>query len=171
MKIGGKKSGNRGKFPPKISKMPGRVGQKMPHPRGFHPNRAQNGQKGVVGSEGSRPKRLAPLFSTPYYSPSAIRASGVDVIAGRDRDAGQWGFRVLGFNTVLQDYAWQATGWWLLLLIFWACRLLGSSSGPMTTRGLCWKADVTVTVTVTDGAELRLNIFHTHLVGKPPDTP
>jgi hypothetical protein len=58
---------------------------------------------------------------------------------------------------------WQATGWWLLLLTFFACRLFGSSSGTltrrsmlesrsssgtMTRRGLCWKADVTVTVTV-----------------------
>jgi hypothetical protein len=37
----------------------------------------------------------------------------------------------------------------LLLLTFLACRLFGSSSGTMTRRGLCWKADVTVTVTVT----------------------
>jgi hypothetical protein len=36
----------------------------------------------------------------------------------------------------------------LLLLTFLACRLSsGSSSGTMTRRGLCWKADVTVTVT------------------------
>jgi hypothetical protein len=34
----------------------------------------------------------------------------------------------------------------LLLFTFLACRLSsGSSSGTMTRRGLCWKADVTVT--------------------------
>jgi hypothetical protein len=32
----------------------------------------------------------------------------------------------------------------LLAQTMLACRLFGSSSGPMTGRGLCWKADVTV---------------------------
>jgi hypothetical protein len=48
---------------------------------------------------------------------------------------------------LFQVYAWQAAGWWLLLLTFLACRLFGSSSGTMTRRGIRWKADVTVTVT------------------------
>jgi hypothetical protein len=51
---------------------------------------------------------------------------------------------------LFQVYAWQAPPvWWLLLLTFLACRLFGSSSGTMARRGLCWKADVTVTVAVT----------------------
>jgi hypothetical protein len=53
---------------------------------------------------------------------------------------------------LFQDYAWQATGWCYCSSHFWLAdfKSSGSSRGTMTRRGLCWKADVTVTVTVDE---------------------
>jgi hypothetical protein len=85
------------------------------------------------------------LLSTPPVDGEPLQERGFQGIYLKmgPRSKHQAGFRTRAFST----RARKATGWWLLLLTFLACRLFGSSSGTMNRRGLCWKADVTVTVT------------------------